>query len=517
MGELGMEANLPERRTQEETAMTPLEHHLTNLDYSNKLKSSCELRVSREPPTPPSSPIISVALPSSLTSSSSGIRATASSCHDISRETSVESLLVGSMDFEGDDVHDSQTNFLYVDGYFASRSRTESTYLRPDELPPCKDEDTPKFRNEAMVYVTDILSSEAKTSQGLIDDYPNMLLLRALFDVPKASDDYKSITRWVMTLFQTSNKLMRLMQVAVRQEVQCTCIDALFREDTMVCTLASSFLKWAGGAYLRQILGPVISKIAQSKKSFEIDLNKGGAKGNEKRVRKLVAEILKGIFESSSSCPLPVREFLFYMRSEIRDKHPQAQADNTICAFFFLRFVCPTIVNPRENGAINKFPTEEAKRGLLIAARIVQTLANDGDCDPDKPYLDKINKLINDNRPNMRKYIEGLSNKSVITKETAQESITNSLSRKLAIEELQKYMYHKIKSLPVNPTPEERAKNEAVMKLRRALQVCTRNNNLTRTTSSPSGSPSHFTNRLLMAECSPSKRHSYVDVFHSSE
>jgi hypothetical protein len=38
---------------------------------------------------------------------------------------------------------------------------------------------------------------------------------------------------------------------------------------------------------------------------LQIDLHKpGGSKTNEKRVRKLVAEILKGIFESSSRCPL---------------------------------------------------------------------------------------------------------------------------------------------------------------------------------------------------------------------
>lgn len=137
-----MDSNLPankEGRGQEETAIASLELHLNNLDYSNKLKSSCELRMShREPPTPPSSPIISVALTSSLTSSSSGKKATTSSCHDISRDPSCESLLAGSMvDFEADD-HDSQTNFLYVDGYFAPRSRTESTYLRPEELPPMK-------------------------------------------------------------------------------------------------------------------------------------------------------------------------------------------------------------------------------------------------------------------------------------------------------------------------------------------------------------------------------------------
>eukprot|EP00026_Physarum_polycephalum_P006322 Phypoly_transcript_06364.p1 GENE.Phypoly_transcript_06364~~Phypoly_transcript_06364.p1 ORF type:complete len:491 (-),score=52.80 Phypoly_transcript_06364:170-1642(-) len=455
---------------------------------------------------------ISVVLPSSYTSSSSnGKIATGSSClEDISRDPSFESLLGVSMD-----ELDSQTNFLYaVDGPLPFRNRTESTYVGPDELPPSKDEESLKFRNEAMVYVTDILNNETKTMQGLLDS-PNMTLLRALFDVPKATDDYKAIAKWVMTLFRTCNKLMYLMQVAIRQEVQCTCVDALFRQDTMVCTLASSFLKSVGGDYLNEILGPVICKVAPSKKSFEIDLHKpGGQKTNEKRVRKLVGEILKALFESSPNCPLAVREFLFYMRNEIRDRYTSTEAESTVRSFYFLRFVCPIIVNPRENGTINKFPTEEAKRGLCIAARIVQTLANDGECDTSQPHLLKLNKLILDNKPNMRKYIEGLSNKSVATKETGSECVTSNPSRKLAVEELQKYMYHKIKMLPTNPTPEEKIKNEPVIKLRRALQACNKSNNLVRSTSSPSSSPSHFASRLLASE-SPSKRHSSIDLYHA--
>jgi len=456
---------------------------------------------------------ISVVLPSSFTSSSSNGRATGSCLEDISRDPSIEFLVGVSMDELA--VEDSKTSsFLYIDQSLPFRNRTESTYVGPEELPPSKDEESMKSRNEAMVYVTDILNNETKTMQGLLDS-PKMVLLRALFDVPKATDDFKALAKWVMTLFQTCNKLMYLMQVAIRQEVQCTCVDALFRQDTMVCTLASSFLKSVGGVYLNEILGPVICKVAQSKKSYEIDLHKpGGQKTNEKRVRKLVGEILKALFESSSNCPPTVREFLFYMRNEIRDKYTPTEAESTVRSFFFLRFVCPIIVNPRENGAINKFPTEEGKRGLCIAARIVQTLANDGECDTSKPHLVKLNKLIMDNKPNMRKYIEGLSNKSVVTKETVSDSVTTNLSRKLAIEELQKYMYHKIKMLPVNPSPEERIKTEPVMRLRRALQACTKSNNLVRSTSSPSSSPSHLANRLFVSE-SPSKRHSSADLYHA--
>jgi hypothetical protein len=151
---------------------TPLEH-FNNTDSSKKSRLSCESPC-RDPSTFDTSTLqagsgspISVALPSSFTSSSSGKKATTSG-HDISRDPSYESLLGVSMEL---DVDDSQTNFLYVDGSFAARSRTESTYLRPEELPPSKvsthnlyelylisltlsqDEDTLKFRNEGNAWL----------------------------------------------------------------------------------------------------------------------------------------------------------------------------------------------------------------------------------------------------------------------------------------------------------------------------------------------------------------------------
>jgi len=412
------------------------------------------------------------------------------------------------------------TNFLHHDNgddngvTFYPRSRTESTYLRPEELPPTKDEHCAKCIEKAIVTVKEVLEDEVRTAKGLLEP-PKMTLLRALFDVPKATDDYKSIARWVMTLFKANNKLMYLMQIAIRQEVHRTIKEVLFREDTMVCILASSFLKSAGGLYLQKILGPIISKMSQSRKSYEIDLHKpGGRKENEKRVRHLVKALLDRIFDSSKDCPPNVKEFLFYMRSEIRDVHNLEQAEITVRSFFFLRFVCPVIVNPRENGAITTCPTEEAKRGLCIAARIIQTLANDGACDSNKPHLLKINKLIEDNRSKVKKFIDGLSNKLVLSKETIEDTTTASLGSKLAVEELRKYMTHKINCIPANPTPEELVKYQSVLTLRRAIQACAHNNHLTRSASTPSNSPSQYRNPLSLLASSPiDKRRSSIDVF----
>jgi hypothetical protein len=110
------------------------QHHT---DHSKKRRSSSDSNTIRDsnPPrstTPhPPSPI-TVVLPSSCTDSEEE----KTSCHDISRDPSVDSLLgVSNMDLE---VDESETASFCVSVALGERSRTESTYLRPEELPPCK-------------------------------------------------------------------------------------------------------------------------------------------------------------------------------------------------------------------------------------------------------------------------------------------------------------------------------------------------------------------------------------------
>jgi len=313
------------------------------------------------------------------------------------------------------------------------------------------------------------------------------------------------------------SKSMPLMQWAIRHEVQTTAsANSLFREDSMPSALASQFLKATGREYIQRVLGPPISRIYQSKSCYEIDLNKpGGAKSNEKRVRKLVVVLLKHIFDSVSLCPIMIRDFLFYMSSEIRDRFPPPVVVKTVCSFFFLHYICPAIIYPTNTGLIDKQPTKEAQRGLILAAKIVQNLANGGEYEYTEPHLAKVNKMIADYRSAIINYMESMVNKTVISNANAafNECTVSAQQRKLALEELQKYMTHKLKSLPINPTPEENERNQPLLRLRRALQAHAKVN-LTRSTSSPSSSPRFHLSQLSLSleHNSPTKRRSITFI-----
>lgn len=350
-----------------------------------------------------------------------------------------------------------------------------------------------------MLSVYDVLSSESKTAQGLLD--PQMVLLRALFDVPNAGE-YKQLAGWIVTVFEGYNKTNSLLQWAIRQEVQNTAsANTLFREDSMPGALASHFLKSAGRSYMQKVLGPPISKMLQLKDSYEIDLDKpGGAKSNEKRLRKLVSVLLKGVFASVSACPSAIRDFLFYMSSEIRDRFPPGVVVKTVCSFYFLHFVCPFIVYPAHlvDRADHQRPfTKEAQRGLILAAKVIQNLANGGEGVYKEAHLAKLNKLVADYTPRIVKFMEDMSNKTVAANVLVSEYNPSAQQLKLAMEELQKYMAHKLKALPLNPVPEENTKNQPLLRLRRALQVYAKSS-LTRSTSSPTGTPRFPSSHMSM-------------------
>jgi hypothetical protein len=264
--------------------------------------------------------------------------------------------------------------------------------------------------------------------------------------------------------------------------------------------LAAHFLKTSGKSFMQKVVGPPIAKILQSKDNYEIDLDRpGGSKSNERRLRKLVSVLLARVFDSVAACPSSIRDFLFYMSSEIRDRFPPAVVTKTVCSFYFLHFVCPFIVYPVQLGDkadSQRPPTKEAQRGLILAAKVIQNIANGGENIYKEAHLGKLNKFVADYCPRLVRFIEEMANKTVAACALVSEFCPSAQQQKLAMDELQKYMAHKLKTLPVNPTPEENTKNLPVLRLRRALQIYAKCN-LTRSTSSPTGAVSGGIVKLL--------------------
>lgn len=361
--------------------------------------------------------------------------------------------------------------FLVLGGEGGNKQRERaSSFVREDELavPVMEDEEDRKA-------VMDVLSSDVKTMQSLLDD--KMVLVRALFDVPEWGE-YTNVAGWVMTIFQAHTRAIELMLWALKQEVNnSTAIGTLFREDTMPTALASYFLRSIGRTYLQRVIGPHIAKIAQTKHSYEIDLKRpGGAKSNVKRLRKFTSAVVKSIFDSVPICPLGIRDFLYHMCNEIKDRYPQSTVTKTVSSFFFLRFVCPGIVYPSSCGIIPEGPkqaTPQAQRCFVLTAKILQNIANGADQDFQEPHLLKLNKVLADFALPMQHFIESMCSRQHNTISPLCESAPTTQQYMNSIKELQKFMIQKLSHIPkcdASSTNAEKDQFQRLIKLRRALQ-----------------------------------------------
>jgi len=365
----------------------------------------------------------------------------------------------------------SSTDLLHIQ----ERKRTNS-FVRGDELssPVMEDEEDAR----ASMAVMGVLSSDVKTMQSLLDE--KMVLVRALFDVPDWGE-YTTVAGWVMTIFQAHTRSISLMQWSLKQEVQLSAsLETLFREDTMPTALASWFLRSIGRTYLQKVIGPHIIKIVQTKHSYEIDLKRpGGAKSNAKRLRKFTSSVVKAIFDSVPLCPTGIRDFLYHMCNEIKDRYPASLVTKTVSSFFFLRFVCPGIVYPLSCGIITdatKQLTPQAQRCLVLTAKILQNLAN-GEVEFFENQSAKLKPLQDFSLP-MQHFIESMclrQNSSQIS--PISESAPTQQQYMHSLKELQKFMTQKLTDMPkcdASATSAEREQFQRLIKLRRALHTCSK-------------------------------------------
>jgi hypothetical protein len=349
------------------------------------------------------------------------------------------------------------------------RMRTNS-YVREDELQSNECDDN---GIRSVLAVHEILTSDIKTIQSLLDD--KMVLLRALFDVPEYGE-YKDVALWVSTIFLAHEKAMSAVTWALAQEVETAESEhALFRAESMPCALIANFLRLLGRTYLQKILKPAIQKMYQTTKSYEIDINKEKfTKSNASRLRKLANSLLKSVFKSVTYCPVMIREFLYQMLTAVKVKYPEAVALKTVSSFFFLRFVCPAILYPSSCGILEPIqsPSANAQRGLVLAAKILQNLANGGDSEYSAAHMKKINKVVVANSVPMQEFIEKLCRRPSGCGSSFADCVPTAKQYQNAVHDLQKYITDKINSIP-KQRPSDLPDSDPLMrllKLRRALQ-----------------------------------------------
>ncbi len=210
---------------------------------------------------------------------------------------------------------------------------------------------------------------------------PNLDLVHALGEVV-GSDGLDTLATVLQHVFDAQNALLPLLFRTIEWEAQsCKTPQTLFRRNSLATKLASQCARLYGQEYLRSILAPVIAELAANPDAiYEIDpakLKPGESlDAHLRNLTRLTACIFDSVCSSVAVMPAPFRMLCLALRRAAMAVFPEA-ALSAVGGFFFLRFVSPALASPAAHGFEDRMSlAPRVHRGLLLASKVVQTVAN---------------------------------------------------------------------------------------------------------------------------------------------
>ncbi|BFZ63306.1 Ras GTPase activating protein ira2 [Saitoella coloradoensis] len=272
----------------------------------------------------------------------------------------------------------------------------------------------PKIRSAFLQILTDVLSQGtefqvlAQTAAGdsydrLVDAVTESLgFARALCDsCPTSEIDDMAIV--MLNLFQSKGRAMDLLKALIIDEVENTDNEAeLLRRNCMATKMMSAFAKLHGGTYLTSTLKPVLAEVLKDASKLDLELDPSKVQSDQElarhvqRLKLLTQKFIEAICQSAAHVPAPFRELCYHISVCVGVRFPEAKY-TAVGAFVFLRYFCPAIVAPESESLVDSVPTREARRALLLIAKIVQNLANNVLFGAKEPFMVILNEFLTSN------------------------------------------------------------------------------------------------------------------------
>ncbi|RCH89644.1 Ras GTPase activating protein ira2 [Rhizopus azygosporus] len=290
--------------------------------------------------------------------------------------------------------------------------------------------DDPQMRTAFMKVLTNILNQgtefETLAETVMTDRYEKVVdmfvsmdlnIALSLCDVCPASD-IEDAANALLACFASRGKTLDLLKAVIRKEVENTDSETeLLRRTSIATRLLSVFARHNGADYVRSVLQPVFTKLAEKppeEKTFELDSSKVGSgedvSRNKQNVINATEMFLNAICESANEAPRSFREVCHCILTSVRERYPEAMY-TAVGAFIFLRFFCPAIVSPESEGLIkiNTVISREMKRGHLIATKVIQNLANNVLFGAKETYMIVLNDFLTNNIYKVTNFLREIS------------------------------------------------------------------------------------------------------------
>jgi len=193
-------------------------------------------------------------------------------------------------------------------------------------------------------------------------------------------EEFGTMSKALVPLFERNGNSMSFLHALIRHEVNNTNDGGtLFRLNSVVSNMLSTYFHFIGNEYLRQLLSPLISNIFLEDISMEIDPSKISEGENvESNLQNLITasqKVLDAIVASVEYCPKSIKYLCYFLLTEVQNKFPDS-IHIAIGGFYFLRYVLPALVSPDGFAIIDDTVNLRNRRSLVLISKLLQNVSN---------------------------------------------------------------------------------------------------------------------------------------------
>ncbi|CAO1614414.1 unnamed protein product [Parajaminaea phylloscopi] len=287
----------------------------------------------------------------------------------------------------------------------------------------------PELRTAFMRIMTNVLSQGAafddlerlKKSQKqsrlveLIGD-SDLSLALSICQVCRGLESESGVDKIMLSIFDSHGGILKFLKAAVEEEIEKTPSEEMvFRSNSFRTHLLSLFAKTHGYDYLRSIITPLITDMANRPAgyAYEIDPQKldagESAQVNQARLEETAQTFINTICDSAAQMPAVMRELCRHIRVVMDRQFPNSRYQG-VGGFMFLRFISPAIVAPQLIDMSLPGPSKTLRRGLLLVSKILQTLASNNLFSAHKePFMIGLNDFLRSNVWRVTTFLDGIS------------------------------------------------------------------------------------------------------------
>ncbi|KAJ1801612.1 GTPase activating factor, partial [Coemansia sp. RSA 2399] len=228
-----------------------------------------------------------------------------------------------------------------------------------------------------------------------------------------------------------TGRFERWIEALVKHELQSLSVRdpaLIFRGASVTTRAMDTLMKVCGLSFLDQMIGEIVRAVTDSEHKCEVDPAKladdESVDDHWEMLTQLLQALWRAIEESKHQCPVEMRRAFYHIRLAIGrfyteddkavDKSAQGNVRySCVSGFMFLRLLCPAMLSPRSFGLVSQAPSVSSLRTLTLLAKGIQCTANLTDFAQKEPYMQPMNKVIQQSIPKMKSFIDYIASGDV--------------------------------------------------------------------------------------------------------